>query len=258
MSIAALVDKLWEQPEAIQFVVLTSASSIGAYYIHNFLLLICHYVSFFDRFKIQPRKYPSKTLIFKAILGGFVVWGFTPLLSYLTYLICKANGMPAVHSPTPAPLTGLIHVVLCLLVTDTSFYWSHRMLHHPKLYKHFHKKHHTFIYSAGVASTYASPVENLFNWAGVTLGPALLATHPKVICIYFALRATETVDAHCGYDLPWSPWRYLSGARPHDFHHSHNVGTYGMFWFTWDRICGTDQAYLKHLATTAAARAKVA
>eukprot|EP00995_Heteronema_vittatum_P007039 NODE_2174_length_823_cov_474.682171_g1520_i0.p2 GENE.NODE_2174_length_823_cov_474.682171_g1520_i0~~NODE_2174_length_823_cov_474.682171_g1520_i0.p2 ORF type:complete len:163 (+),score=23.26 NODE_2174_length_823_cov_474.682171_g1520_i0:105-593(+) len=111
---------------------------------------------------------------------------------------------------------------------------------------------------AGVASTYASPVENLFNWAGVTLGPALLATHPKVICIYFALRATETVDAHCGYDLPWSPWRYLSGARPHDFHHSHNVGTYGMFWFTWDRICGTDQAYLKHLATTAAARAKVA
>jgi sterol desaturase/sphingolipid hydroxylase (fatty acid hydroxylase superfamily) len=56
--------------------------------------------------------------------------------------------------------------------------------------------------------------------------------------LFLALRIWETVDAHSGYRIPFSPWTYLSGAVNHDLHHSANLGNYGLFGF-WDWICGT-------------------
>ena len=40
-----------------------------------------------------------------------------------------------------------LHVVLaqlaaCIIIEDAAFYWVHRLLHHPKLYRHCHKVHH--------------------------------------------------------------------------------------------------------------------
>jgi len=78
----------------------------------------------------------------------------------------------------------------------------------------------------------------------------------------------ETVDAHSGYTLPWSPFRYIPGflgsrtltplclalsppnnqiltrtiSEGHDWHHSHNRGNFGILSF-WDWICGTDREY---------------
>ncbi len=47
------------------------------------------------------------------------------------------------------------------LFLDTTFYWSHRALHHPALYKHFHKQHHEYKGTIGFAAEYASTVEQV-------------------------------------------------------------------------------------------------
>lgn len=46
-----------------------------------------------------------------------------------------------------------------MLVEDFAFYWSHRMLHTPYLYKKVHKVHHEFNNTVSIAATYAHPVE---------------------------------------------------------------------------------------------------
>jgi len=69
-----------------------------------------------------------------------------------------------------------------------------------------------------------------------------LAVHPMVLAVYFALRMEESVEEHSGYDVYYSPWRLIRNNDHHDFHHSHNVGSYGTFPF-WDWFCGTDKAY---------------
>ena len=48
-----------------------------------------------------------------------------------------------------------------MLFLDTSFYWSHRLLHHPRLYKHFHKQHHEYRGTIGFAAEYAHFVEQV-------------------------------------------------------------------------------------------------
>ena len=152
-------------------------------------------------------------------------------------------------------LPSLPHLVLRVAVWhaifDAWFYWGHRLLHSPALYW-IHKQHHRFYSSVGIAATFAHPVEAVLIGLGSTFaGPVLFPrTHMLVWLVYFALRLHETVDAHSGYDFPWSPWRYMplhGGCRRHDFHHSHNKGNYGGFW-VWDWLCGTDEAYLKFLA----------
>jgi sterol desaturase/sphingolipid hydroxylase (fatty acid hydroxylase superfamily) len=46
-----------------------------------------------------------------------------------------------------------------MVVEDFTFYWSHRLLHTPFLYKNFHKIHHEYNTSVSIASVYAHPIE---------------------------------------------------------------------------------------------------
>ena len=61
------------------------------------------------------------------------------------------------------------------------------------------------------------------------------------------------VTQHIGYDLPWFPWDGFFGMNInyHDYHHSVNVGNYGIFSTFWDTICGTNKYSYKYIATEA-------
>ena len=43
------------------------------------------------------------------------------------------------------------------------FYWSHRALHIPLIFKHIHYKHHEFIEPICVAALYTHPIEHLIS-----------------------------------------------------------------------------------------------
>lgn len=69
------------------------------------------------------------------------------------------------------------------------------------------------------------------------LGCLLLGSHFLVQLGWIALRIWETCAAHSGYALPLCPFSQLglfNGPQVHDFHHSHNVGTYGAMTRFWD------------------------
>jgi len=145
-------------------------------------------------------------------------------------------------------------VLLGYLGYDCMFYWSHRLLHHPSIYRSVHKHHHKFINSIGPAASYAHIVEDivqLFNWY-LPIGAAGYLTgdlHIHTLTAYNAFRWLETLDAHSGYNLPFSLFTLLpvfAGALGHNFHHTHWVGNYGATPF-WDWLCGTDAAYRKFL-----------
>ena len=75
-------------------------------------------------------------------------------------------------------LNYLFQFFIGIIITDIYFYHAHRICHHPKLYKHIHKRHHEWIYTTCVASIYASWVENVFvNLSSVIIGPFLFGTN---------------------------------------------------------------------------------
>ena len=86
--------------------------------------------------------------------------------------------------------------------------------------------------TVAIAAENAHPFEFIIgNVCPYMLGPTLLGNkmHQVTLLIWTLARIGEAIDAHSGYEIPWSPFRLMPfnvTATYHDFHHMYNVGNY--------------------------------
>jgi len=153
--------------------------------------------------------------------------------------------------PSVAEMTS--QLIFLGIVGDTWFYWSHRTLHHPKIYPIVHKQHHEYSHTISLAAEYAHPIEFILgNVMPVTIGTKLLGSqiHIMTYCMFGIIALGASMDGHCGYDFSWSPYGlppFSGSSHYHNFHHSKNVGNYISFFTFWDTVCGTNKAYYRHV-----------
>jgi len=189
------------------------------------------------RFQVAGGKAPSAELHRRAVID---VLGSHVLLFFITAFVLH----PAwswMGGRTGTPLPGLVEVlwqlVVCVLVQDTIFYWTHRALHVPRLFRAIHVKHHTFRHVRGHSAEYSHPLEGLVNLTAFMLPAILLGAHLLTFGIWVGIRVVETVEAHSGY-------AFTRLASRHAFHHMYAVkGCLGSFFGIWDRIMGTDRQW---------------
>ena len=208
---------------------------------------IFQFFPYFDRFKIQKTKnYPlsvqfqvAGSVLFAQIVyqGPFIIFN---------YYFFKYFAIPYNYDTIPKWPITLLKLIGCLILEDAWHYWAHRALHHPFLYKHFHKQHHSFTAPFAIQAEYAHPFETIFTGIGFFIPFAMWCDHLAFLWIWMAVRVAETTDVHSGYDIPISPFYLLpgyAGAKVHDFHHFNFEGNYAPTFVWWDYICGTDDYY---------------
>lgn len=209
--------------------------------------LLFDQIPFFHRWKIQSDKKNSTPLQANCFLGVlknhfFLVF---PII-LLTHPIFHFMGTTHTMQSLPSLSTLILQLVIFFLIEDFVFYWGHRLLHTPWLYKHIHSVHHQHAAPFGIAAEYAHPLEVIFLGLATLTGPAVVGPHLLTLYIYLALRCVQTVECHSGYDFPWSLNRWFplyGGADFHDHHHRIHSGNYSST-FTWvDRLYHTDSAY---------------
>ena len=225
-------------------------STAVPFFLFNTYLHFIWNVGVFQKYLVEPNltKYPDAALIrnciFRACITHLLVG---PLLAYILYPFIISSNPGYINGPLPTCYVFLAQYLGCTLIEDTLFYWTHRMLHHDSVYRHFHKEHHKFKRTIGFAQSYCHPVEFVFsNLIPTVSGPAILGMHVLPSAAWMTMRILESVDAHCGYRFPWSPFHmfaFQGGVERHDFHHSHNVGSYGSWTKFWDWAMGTDKAF---------------
>lgn len=141
-----------------------------------------------------------------------------------------------------------LSIPLTLLVHDAYFYWAHRLMHHPRLYRHVHLVHHKSVNPSPWAAYSFHPVEAVLE-AGIV--PLLLVTmplHPLSFWAFVTLMLLFNVYGHLGYELfPKSTYthplgRWLNSSVHHNLHHEKFLGNYGLYFTIWDRLCGTLRA----------------
>lgn len=223
----------------------TFAVYAAAFWGQQGFLELCERFKLFQRYKIQESKRADPALVrsaYRDVLASHAI--SVPLSLWFLGSFFKKRGMQFSLKKLPSFSQMLATLCLWHALFDTWFYWAHRLFHTKWLYKRFHKQHHRFTTPVGIAAVYAHPVEDIVVNIGSTfVGPLVFPSHFIVWLLYMGMRFHETIDSHSGYDFPWSPWRALGklhgGARRHDWHHSHQVGNFGGFWF-WDWLCGTE------------------
>jgi len=103
--------------------------------------------------------------------------------------------------------------VMMFAIHDTYFYWMHRAMHHPFLFKHVHLVHHK--------STNPSP------WTAYAFHPIEGFLEAMIVPMYPK-----------GFHKTWIG-KYINTSVAHNLHHDKFHGNYGLYFLIWDRLFGT-------------------
>jgi len=152
-----------------------------------------------------------------------------------------------------------LSVLVYLFAHDTWFYWTHRWMHRPALFKAAHAVHHASRPPTAWAAMSFHPYEAL---TGAVVIPLLVLTIPIHFIPLFIVLAVMTVMGvtnHMGWELfpralvEGPAGRWLITASHHQRHHQQYGCNYGLYFRVWDRLCGTDRG-LGDFAQRAVAR----
>ncbi|KAF8804072.1 C4-methyl sterol oxidase [Phlegmacium glaucopus] len=224
--------------------------------------IIIDSMPYFQRWKLQPDKVPTAkeqwACTKQVLFSHFTVE--LPLIS-LFHPTAEAFGMSTHHVPFPSWKVMLPQIFYFFVFEDFFHFVAHQALHTRYLYKHIHKIHHKYSAPFGLAAEYAHPAEVFILGAGTICGPLLYCyftrnLHLLTVFIWIVLRLFQAIDAHSGYDFPWSLNRIIpfwSGAEHHDFHHMAFTNNFSTSFRWWDRIFGTDVKYREYRARVNAA-----
>jgi sterol desaturase/sphingolipid hydroxylase (fatty acid hydroxylase superfamily) len=87
----------------------------------------------------------------------------TPLLMLVDFYVLDDKEMKMTMEDWPSRLVIIKQIIFFMLVEDSVFYWSHRLLHHPRVYPYIHKRHHEYKDTVSIASEYAHPLESILS-----------------------------------------------------------------------------------------------
>ena len=209
---------------------------------------IISYIPFFHKYKIQGQKIPTAQEQWQCA-KLILITHFTVELPqiYLFHPMATYCGMDT-GVPFPAWTTIAAHVAIFFVMEDAWHYWAHRAMHWPPLYKSVHKIHHQYSAPFGLAAEYASPIEVMVLGLGTVGTPVLWVSltgnlHVLTMYIWIVLRLFQAIDAHSGYEFPWSLHHFLpfwAGAEHHDVHHERFIGNYSSSFRWWDYMLDTE------------------
>lgn len=187
----------------------------------------------------QIRREIGWSLISALIYGlpaGIVAWGWRE--QGWTRIYQDATAYPVWWMP--------VSLLICLAIHDTWFYWTHRLMHHPTLFRPMHAVHHASRPPTAWAAMSFHPLESL---TGAFVVPALvfvLPLHVGVILTLLLVMTVMGVTNHMGWEMfsqrlvHGRAGKWLITATHHQLHHDRYNCNYGLYFRIWDRLCGTD------------------
>ncbi len=183
----------------------------------------------------------------KGEIGTSLIASIGSTAFMLCILYFKNNGFTKFYSDAGhyGVWYEVVSIIVLLLVSDTWFYWSHRAMHHPRLYKFVHALHHKSLDVNPYSSMSFHVVEAV--WLTVWILPLILIMPVSMTAlgVVQVLGMFNNLKSHLGYELfpnffNKAPFNMLVSATNHSLHHTQYNGNYGLFFRFWDIVCSTE------------------
>jgi Delta7-sterol 5-desaturase len=128
---------------------------------------------------------------------------------------------------------------------DTWFYFMHRAMHHPVLFKHVHLIHHRSTNPSPWTAYAFHPLEAILEAAILPIIAFTLPVHVSAIIFFFLFQIMYNVYGHLGFEILPKGFhksrigKWVNTSTAHNLHHHKFNGNYGLYTLFWDRLFGT-------------------
>jgi Delta7-sterol 5-desaturase len=195
--------------------------------------------------KIQKRE-ATTTDIFREILQSV-----RSCIVYIGVTVALVWGINMGYLEKVGPSFGLTNDLMLLaamiIAHDAYFYWTHRAMHHPLVFKRIHLAHHRSVTPTPFAAYSFSVGEAAAMGFFVLIWQIFIPTPGLVLFPFLMFQITRNAMGHAGFELMPRWWlstpltNWLNTTTHHDLHHAgsfhHNYGLYFTF---WDKLMGTE------------------
>jgi|CXWL01.1.fsa_nt_gi sterol desaturase/sphingolipid hydroxylase (fatty acid hydroxylase superfamily) len=136
--------------------------------------------------------------------------------------------------------------VLMVIGHDAYFYWTHRLVHDPRLFRTFHRRHHKSHNPSPFTAYSFDVAEAAMQALFVPIWMVLVPTEWAVVGFFMLHQIVRNTMGHSGYELfpanaDGKPLLgFLTTVTHHDLHHAEARCNYGLYFTWWDRLMGTE------------------
>ena len=174
--------------------------------------------------------------IFWTLGSGVFVWTAYEVVMFWAL----ANGYVPLLTWAANPIWFVAMFLLIPLWESFYFYWIHRLLHVPFLYKHVHALHHRNINVGPWSGLSMHPIEHVI-YLGTVLVHFIIAAHPVHILFHLQYYTLTAATTHTGFEalLVKDVDRLKLGTFHHQMHHRYFECNYGSLEMPWDKFFGS-------------------
>lgn len=180
-------------------------------------------------------KWSFVTSLIFAVAGAFTAlcWqkGYTRL-----YL--DINNYPLWYLP--------VSLIVSMLIHETYYYWLHRWMHRPKVFKVLHKTHHDSSTTSAWTAFSFHPLEAMFQAIILPIAIILIPINTYVLLIQLTIMTFSSVINHLEIETYPANFhrhfigKWLIGATHHSLHHKQFKYNFGLYFTFWDKWINTE------------------
>lgn len=140
-----------------------------------------------------------------------------------------------------------VSVLIYLFIHDTYFYWTHRWMHHPALFRAMHLTHHRSRQPTPWAAFSFHPWEAIISAWILPAVAFFVPIHVGAVMFLLIFMTLCSVVNHAGWEIVPAQWmrgpigREFITASHHNVHHTNYGANFGLYFRFWDKVMSTDE-----------------
>ncbi|WP_299615987.1 sterol desaturase family protein [uncultured Tateyamaria sp.] len=175
--------------------------------------------------------------MFWSLASGVPIWTAWVVL----YFVAAAHGLvPMLETIGASPIWFVLFFFVIRFWQSFHFYWIHRLIHIPWMFRNVHHLHHRNINVGPWSGLAMHPVEHVLYYSGILIH-FVLPSHPIHVLFHLFALNLGAVFSHAGFDkiLVKDAEAIKAGSFHHQLHHRYFECNYGSEEIPLDRWFGS-------------------
>lgn len=202
--------------------------------------------------KILSRRPAHKKHVKKEIYWSIVSSAIFAFFGAITYWLWLHDLTAIYLTPSEYGYWYLpLSLMIVLVVHETYYYWLHRAMHHPNIFKLVHRVHHQSISTTPWTAFSFHPWESILEALIVPIILVFIPVNIYVLLFYLIFMTFSSVINHLDIEIYPASFRkswfgkLWIDATHHHFHHKEFHTNYGLYFTFWDKFMGTESSKME-------------